>query len=371
MLTDGRPVDSAAVELRWSDHLTHKPVTVKTGADGRFRVDDAPQGQPVAIRVRAGKLVNAAIVYRAADLNRHSHDPGLGRECLPCSRAGNRWRGGTRLHEPRWLCPPRSRRSSRPLRANRTRRTKRSPSTTRPRWRRSSPTRMAGSRRVRCGRGATTRRSSRRRGWCRNPSARMRGQAGQVHEFRPLALSGTSSTVAGVVIGMDGQAGQWGNCRQFRGRAGTSGRCDRRQRGDSQCPGSYDGPVALVTHKPGYRRAYTIARTGETDARIVLRALAEPPATIPGLSDADKRAEAELIRRLTAIADPPIDQPVPGPRPDDWAEARKNLDAYLAKTAAAPGGTHTLLALAHELAKDDRAKSLKALRELRKRPNGR
>jgi hypothetical protein len=93
----------------------------------------------------------------------------------------------------------------------------------------------------------------------------------------------------------------------------------------------------------------------------VLRSLADPPEVIPGPSDADRRAEAELIRRLTAIANA-ADRPAPVPQPDRWADARKDLDAFLAKAAAQPRATYPLLELARELAKDDRAKALRVLR---------
>src|SRR5205085_9029705 len=100
--------------------------------------------------------------------------------------------------------------------------------------------------------------------------------------------------------------------------------------------GLYDGPAVVVAHQPGYRWGYAVARPGEPEPKIVLRPLTDPPAPIPAPTDDERRAEADLVRRLTELArNIPAALQAPPPDRDPWAEARKDLDGYLAKARQA------------------------------------
>jgi hypothetical protein len=109
-----------------------------------------------------------------------------------------------------------------------------------------------------------------------------------------------------------------------------------------------------------------VAAPDGPEPRIVLRSLGEAPAPLASLSDAHRRAEVELSARLTALIDKArADRPAPAAveRPDPFAEARKDLDAYLAKAAAKPPGSveHELLRLARVLMMEDQAKGIRVL----------
>jgi hypothetical protein len=191
------------------------------------------------------------------------------------------------------------------------------------------------------------------------------GAAGKAHEVGAVTLRGTSATVAGTVVGADGRplAGatvinSGDGPRRLTAATDAAGRF--------ALAGLYDGPAVLVAQKPGYRSGYAVARPGEPDPRIVLRPATDPPAAIAAPTDERRRAEADLVRRLTELAHKDgAAVPEPGPERDPWAEARKDLDSYLVKLAKQDGTTTslTLIGLARALAKDDRARGVRVLQE--------
>jgi hypothetical protein len=188
------------------------------------------------------------------------------------------------------------------------------------------------------------------------------GRAGQVHEVRSVALSGTSATVAGTVVGPDGRP--LGGATVI-----NSGDGPKRltvltdAAGRFSLTGLYDGPAVVVAHKPGYRWGYAVARPGAPEPKVILRPLSDPPGAVAVPTDDQRRAEADLVRRLTELARKGHAQPPPPPPQDPWAEARTDLDGYLAKLAKQESMTanQTLTALARVLAKEDRAKAVLVL----------
>jgi hypothetical protein len=370
VVADNQPAANAVVEVRWDDLQRRKPATLLTDAAGQFRVPNAPPGQPAIIRVRAGDRVNASLVFQPEELLRPVTIP---------VAAGNAFRVRGRVTDGRGrpveraklivLANLRHRPQVPPVNPP----AEGAPAAPAPLLSSFHPAEVVAVFTDAAGGfdsgplwpgcsytltvsadGATSRRLR-----------EIEGRPGQVQELASISLSGTSHTVAGLVVGLDGRPVPGATVI-------SSGDGPRRLTmttdgaGRFSLSGLLDGPAVVVAHKDGFRWGQAVCRPGDAEPRIVLRALSEPPAVIPPLTDEHRRAEAELIRRLSELAAKALQgAPKPPVHEDPLAEARKDLDTFLAKQAKQPGTspTHTLLALARELAKQDRARALRPLQE--------
>jgi hypothetical protein len=383
VVADGRPVPDAVVEVRWDESQQRKPATVKTDAAGRFQVPGAPPGRAAVIRVRVGGKVNENVRFSADDLAgpvtigvaegnafrvRGQVTDSRGR---PVGRAKVVVAAVVR---PRPAAPPAVPPAPPALPqdaddepdepegpARRTEAQFYQPAEVEAVFTDAAGRFESGPLWPGCVYTLTVSAD----GFAPRLLREVEGRAGQTHDFPPVVLSGTSAAVAGTVVGPDG-----------RSLAGAtvinSGDAPKRltaatdAAGRFSLAGLYDGPAVLVAHKPGYRWGYTVARPGEPEPKIVLRPLTDPPATIPAPTDEQRRAETDLVRRLTKLVPKDLAPPgAPPPDRDPWAEARKDLDGYLAKLAKQDGtwASQNLTALARELAKDDRAKAVRVLQE--------
>jgi SHS family lactate transporter-like MFS transporter len=368
-MAEDRPVPGAVVEVRWDATQARKPVTVATDAAGRFHVAGAPPEAAAAIRVRAGAMVNANVAWRPQEL--------AGPLTVPVS-AGNAFRIRGRVTDGRGhpvgrakvvvtvLLRPAPPAAGAPVDAAKPAEAMAFAVYFQPAEVEALFTDAAG----RFESGAL---------WPNcvyvvNVSAdglaprRLReieAQAGQVHELPAVVLNRMSGAVAGTVVGTDGQplAGvtvlnSGDGPKRLTASTDAAGRF--------QLTGLYDGPAVVVAHKPGYRWAYAVARPGAPEPKLRLRSLAEPPEAVAPISDEHTRADAELVRRLAAIvAKDRAARPQPPAGQDPWAAARKDLDVFLANQPRQPhpAAACALVPLATELAKEDRVKALRVLRE--------
>jgi hypothetical protein len=376
VVSDGQPIPEAVIEIRWGDSHLRKPVTLKTDAGGRFRVPNAPPGQPAAIRVRAAGMVNATVVFQPTEL--------AGPVTIPVA-AGNAFRvrgcvtdGRGRPVErakvvflaairqgPNEPLPPEGP-GGEPDQTARSPARAFTPLSFQPAEVEAVFTDAAGRFESGplwpdCNYTLTVSAD----GLAPRQLRQIEGRSGQGHEVRPVVLKGTSASLTGTVVGVDGGplAGavviNSGDAPQRLTATTDAG-------GRFSLTGLYDGPVVVVARMPGYRWGYAVARPGDPGPTITLRPSSGPPAPLPARTDEHRRAEADLVRQLTAMVEKErAAQPKPVAAPDPWAEARKDLDGYLAQQAKQPGfsATPTLLGLAHALAKEDKAKALRALRE--------
>jgi hypothetical protein len=376
---DGKPVAGAAVEVRWDDSQRRKPATVKTDAAGRFQVANAPPGQAAAIRVRAGGMVNDTLLFTADEL--------AGPIIVRVSEANafrvrgqvadSRGRPVARakvvvsaLVRPRAAAPPAApvppRNPDGDPDADAPPAGENAVYSYEPAEVEAVFTDAAG--KFESGPlwpGCLYTLTVSADGFAPRRLQEVDGLTGKAHEFQSVILRGTSAAVAGTVVGPDGRplAGATvinsGDAPK-RLTAGTDAA------GRFALAGLYDGPAVLVAQKPGYRPGYAVARPGEPEPRIILRPATDPRAALAAPTDEQRRAEADLVRRLTELARKDgAAVPERPPARDPWAEARKDLDGYLAKLARQDGATTnlTLIGLARALAKDDRAKALRVLRE--------
>lgn len=363
----GKPVAGAVVEVRWDGARQQAPATVTTDASGQFRVRGAPPDQPAALRVRADGMVNATIAFAANEL--------AGPVTIPVS-AGNAFRVRGQVADSRGrpmqrarvvvvatILPPK-------------------PSLPGPE---AVPEAVPGlgvfvsyppaeveavftdtAGRFESGAlwpGCSYTLTVSADGLVTRELPQVEGRPGQTHEIRAV-LRSTAGVVAGTVVGMNGQPVAGATVV-------NSGDAPRRltattdEAGRFSLSGLYDGPAVVVAHKAGHRWAYAVAQPGGPAPQIVLRRLTEPPAAIAPPTAGSRRAEAALVRRLTAIvAKERASRPKPPAAADPWADARKDLDRFLAKQVKQSGmGTSArLAALARVLAKEDRSKALRALR---------
>jgi hypothetical protein len=364
VVAEGRPVASAVVEVRWDATQRRKPATVITDADGKFRVSGAPPLQPAAIRVRAGAMVNATVVHRPEELT--------GSVTLPVS-AANAFRLRGRVTDGRGRPVARARlvvlcviQPPQPAPGD--------GAAAKKAW---IPALFAAAEVEALFTDAEGRFESgalwpecryrltvSAEGLASRHQPDVQGKAGQTHEFPTVVLTGTGAALAGTVVATDGKP-----------LAGVtvlnSGDAPRRLTtttdgaGRFSLSGLYDGPAVVVAHKPGFRRAYAVARPGGPEPKIVLRSMAEPPEAVSPISPEHRQAETALIRQLQDLVDKArAGRPKAPSHHDPWAEARKDLDAYITKQTQKDylSASHTLLALACELAREDRAKALRVLR---------
>jgi hypothetical protein len=377
---DGRPVPGAVVEVRWDDAQRRKPATVKTDAAGRFQVPHAPPGQPAAIRVRADRMVNATLLFSADELAGPVtiHVSSLAAFSIRGRVTDSRGRPierakvvGAATIPPRPAAQP-----AHPVPAQQ------------PDGEPDEAAEPAGETAVygyepveveadftdAAGEftvgplwpgGSVYTLTVSADGFAPRRLREVKSREGQAPNIGTVVLTGTSATVAGIVVVTDGRplAGatvinSGDGPKRLTAATDAAGRFT--------LAGLYDGPAVLVAQKPGYRSGYAVARPGEAEPRLVLRPATDPPATIAAPTEERRRAEADLVRRLTELAHKDgAAVPEPGPAPDPWAEARKDLDGFLAKLARQDGPTTsmTLTGLALALAKEDRAKAVRVLRE--------
>jgi hypothetical protein len=373
VVADDRPVADAVVEIHWDSMQQRRPQTLKTDVSGRFHVAKAPPGQPAAVRVRSEGRVNATVVFLPTEL--------VGPVTIPVS-PDNTFRirgkvtdvGGRPVKrakvvivstvQPRKLPQPPVPAANADADAAKVR----------PYLSMSFPpaeveavfTDAAGE--FESGAlwpGCSYTLTVSADGLATRRLHSIEGLLGKVHEIRALTLRGTSAVISGTVLDADSKplAGatvinSGDGPKRLSAVTNAAGRFS--------LSGLYEGPVVLAAHKPGYRWGHVVTRTGGPDAKILLHALTEPPAPLPPPSDEDSRADAELVRLLTEIIKkeeskrPKLVSP-----PDPWAEAKKDLDGYLQKKAKEPGmsAAHVLLPLAVILAKEDKAKAVRVLRE--------
>jgi hypothetical protein len=374
VVASGRPVADAVVEIRWDTQQDHKPVSVRTDAAGRFRVPNAPLDQPAAIRVRSAAMVNATVAFRPEEL--------AGALTIPVS-AENAYRvrgsvtdgSGRPLQRAKVVIvltgvrsPAAALPSAKPGEdpANAPADAPALPfNSLQPAEVEAVFTDAAG--RFESGSlwpGCVYTILVSADGMAPERLQTVEGQAGKTQEFPPVVLTGTSVAVAGTVVGPDGRplAGATVISSGDGPKRLTAATDDT---GRFSLSGLYDGPAVLVAQKPGYRAGYAVARTGGPPPTIVLRPLTDPPAAVGAFSEEQQRAEAELVRRLTEIvkkgrAGLP---PSPAAPADPWAEARKDLDGYLAKQTrhAETSSALPLLPLARVLAKEDQGKARRVL----------
>lgn len=362
VVAEGQPVPEAAVELRWGSSQHHEPVTLKTDAAGKFRVSDAPPAQPAAIRVRAGAMVNAVVAFEPDQL--------LGPLTIPIS-AGNAFRIRGQVVNGQNHAVERAKvvieatipsLAAEPLQ-NDEGKVDEAPVSAEveavfsdaegrfesgPLW----P-------------GCLYFVSVSAEGLTPRQLRNMEGKAGRIQELHSIVLKGTSATVNGIVHGPDGQP-LAGAVVLNSGDAPRLRQASSEERGRFSLRGLYDGPAVIVAHKSGYRWGYALAQAGAAEPIITLRPQTEPPAPILPRSDEHRRAEAELVCRLTEIIGKHPEPPArKSAAKDPWAEARKDLDGYLAKQTREPGesAVHNLTSLARALGKEDRTKALRVLRE--------
>ncbi len=367
VVANGQPVPNAVVEVRWDQLQRHKPVTLTTDASGKFRIANVPPGQPALLRVRAGGLVNDKVFLAADEL--------VGSLQIPIS-AQNACHIRGRVTDGRGQAvvrakvvvvstvqPPRK-----PFPADKPPDMKQllasgfsgrfQPAEVEAVFTDAEGRFEAGPLWPGCSYGLTISAD----GMTSCHLRAVEGKAGEAHEVRPVVLIGRSAEVVGRVIEPNGQPIAGATVI-------NSGDGPRRLEtrtdgaGHFSLTGLLDYPAVVVAHKAGYRWAHAVIRPSDPEAKIILRPLADPPVPIAQAPEEQRRAEAELIRRLTAIADKRPKPPAGAA--DPWAEARQDLDAYLARLAKKgdASASHTLLALARELAQQDREKALRVLRE--------
>jgi hypothetical protein len=370
VVADGRPVAAAAVEVCWDASQGRHPATVTTDHAGRFEVPNAPPGQPVLVRVRAGDRVNGKVLFGADELA-GSLTVSVSAQDTVHIRGQVTDRGGRPVVRARvvlraMVVPPQP-----PLLPNGAldkSRAAGAPSSFTP----FGPAELEAVFTAADGRfqsgplwpGCSYTLTVSADGRAPRQVHPVVGRPGETLEVDPVVLSGTSAAVAGTVVGADG--------RPLSGATVVnSGDGPKRltaatdEAGRFSLAGLYDGPVVLVAHKPGFRWGYAVTRPGEPEPRLVLRPVTDPPAAVAGLTEDQCRAEADLVRRLAEIvAKEPALRVGPAAVPDRWAEVRKDLDGYLAKHAEEAGEAVALdfVPLARVLAKEDRVKARRVLR---------
>jgi hypothetical protein len=364
VMAEEKPVAGALVEVRWDMRQNRSAVAVKTNQAGRFEVANAPPNEPALIRVRAGNMVNPTVTFTAEDLALPVSIP-LATEHAFRVRGQLTDAGGAPLGRAKIVIGGSAERpvvkgSQAPVS---------NPSYFLPMEIEAVFTDADG--RFESSAlwpGCTYTLNISAAGVVPRELSGIHGKPGQAHEVPSLVLRGLSATVAGVVQGADGQPLAGATVM-------NSGDATRRLMATTDTSGAftlaglYEGPVVLVAHKPGYRWGYAVHQPGATAPRIILPSLTDPPVPIAPIANEQRLAETKLIRRLKdleekqhAVKPGRADPDAASPK-HQVEEARKNLDAYVARYAKSPGAGYTLTQLATSLAKEDQAQALRVLKE--------